>query len=256
MGSSLLNRRYRRRRQSMLHTITECRAEGNYTLWLRFDDGLEGSVNLGDLVLTESVSGDLRRGDLLARRDRPDIERGDMGRGHQARSGDVVPGPGKQDPRGPSLRSPIRRAGQPTGGSNGEIEKAGRKEKGGEEEADNPAQRDAQLGAAQTGGPQARRAGPGPGSPAPSRDTRRLAVPDGEQALANPDATRRFASGHWNGRFGSQFNSRFPRLQKYRDSSARPSRAFDLAQQLPKSASVELTVRRGVCPGPLDRRSA
>ncbi len=54
MGSSLLNRRYRRRRQSMLHTITECRAEGNYTLWLRFDDGLEGSVNLGDLVLTES----------------------------------------------------------------------------------------------------------------------------------------------------------------------------------------------------------
>lgn len=54
MGSSLLNRRYRRRRQSMMHTITECRAESNYTLWLRFDDGLEGSVNLGDLVLTES----------------------------------------------------------------------------------------------------------------------------------------------------------------------------------------------------------
>ena len=54
MGSSLLNRRYRRRRQSMMHTITECRAESGYTLWLRFDDGLEGSVNLGDLVLTES----------------------------------------------------------------------------------------------------------------------------------------------------------------------------------------------------------
>ena len=54
MGSSLLNRRYRRRRQSMMHTITECRAESNYTLWLKFDDGLEGSVNLGDLVLTES----------------------------------------------------------------------------------------------------------------------------------------------------------------------------------------------------------
>ncbi len=54
MGSSLLNRRYRRRRQSMMHTITECRAESNYTLWLRFDDGLEGNVNLGDLVLTES----------------------------------------------------------------------------------------------------------------------------------------------------------------------------------------------------------
>lgn len=54
MGSSLLTRRYRRRRQNMMHTITECRAEGNYTLWLRFDDGLEGSVHLGDLVLTES----------------------------------------------------------------------------------------------------------------------------------------------------------------------------------------------------------
>ena len=54
MGYSLLNRRYRRRRMSMMHTITECRAERNYTLWLRFDDGLEGSVNLGDLVLTES----------------------------------------------------------------------------------------------------------------------------------------------------------------------------------------------------------
>lgn len=54
MGSSLLNRRYRRRRQSMMHTITECRAESNYTLWLKFDDGLEGSVNLGDLVMTES----------------------------------------------------------------------------------------------------------------------------------------------------------------------------------------------------------
>jgi hypothetical protein len=54
LGSSLLNRRYRRRRQSMMHTITECRAESNYTLWLKFDDGLEGSVNLGDLVLTES----------------------------------------------------------------------------------------------------------------------------------------------------------------------------------------------------------
>lgn len=54
MGSSLLNRRYRRRRQSMMHTITECRAESNYTLWIRFDDGLEGSVNLGDLVRTDS----------------------------------------------------------------------------------------------------------------------------------------------------------------------------------------------------------
>jgi Protein of unknown function (DUF2442) len=54
LAYSLLNRRYRRRRTSLMHTITECRAERNYTLWLRFDDGLEGSVSLGDLVLTES----------------------------------------------------------------------------------------------------------------------------------------------------------------------------------------------------------
>jgi hypothetical protein len=54
LGSSLLNRRYRRRRQSMMHTVIECRAEGNYTLWLKFDDGLEGLVYLGDLVTTNS----------------------------------------------------------------------------------------------------------------------------------------------------------------------------------------------------------
>ena len=47
MGSSLLNRRYRRRRQ-YLHTVIECRAEGNYTLWVKFDD------YLGDLVTTHS----------------------------------------------------------------------------------------------------------------------------------------------------------------------------------------------------------
>jgi hypothetical protein len=36
--------------------LTECRAEGDYTLWLRFDDGLEGSVYLGDLVMNASFS--------------------------------------------------------------------------------------------------------------------------------------------------------------------------------------------------------
>lgn len=30
--------------------VTELRAEDNCTLWLRFDDGLEGHVYLGDLV--------------------------------------------------------------------------------------------------------------------------------------------------------------------------------------------------------------
>ena len=36
-----------------MHAITECRAEENYTLWLRFNDGLEGHVYLGDLVHTK-----------------------------------------------------------------------------------------------------------------------------------------------------------------------------------------------------------
>jgi len=30
--------------------LTECRAESNYMLWVRFDDGVEGRVYLGDLV--------------------------------------------------------------------------------------------------------------------------------------------------------------------------------------------------------------
>jgi hypothetical protein len=32
----------------------ELRAECNYTLWVRFDDGLEGHVYLGDLVTTDT----------------------------------------------------------------------------------------------------------------------------------------------------------------------------------------------------------
>lgn len=53
MGLSLRNRRYRSRRPSM-HTVIDLRAECNYTLWLRFDDGLEGHVYLGDLVATRT----------------------------------------------------------------------------------------------------------------------------------------------------------------------------------------------------------
>lgn len=49
MALSLKFRRYRSRRPH-LHTVTELRAEENCTLWLRFDDGLEGHVYLGDLV--------------------------------------------------------------------------------------------------------------------------------------------------------------------------------------------------------------
>ncbi|MBI3937812.1 MAG: DUF2442 domain-containing protein [Betaproteobacteria bacterium] len=53
MGTSLKYRRYRNRKLGM-HTVTECRAEDNYTLWLRFDDGLEGRVYLGELVATKT----------------------------------------------------------------------------------------------------------------------------------------------------------------------------------------------------------
>jgi hypothetical protein len=52
LAYSLKYRRYRSRRSSV-HSITELRAESNYTLWLRFDDGLEGHVYLADLVSTQ-----------------------------------------------------------------------------------------------------------------------------------------------------------------------------------------------------------
>ena len=51
MGLSLVAKRYPRNRRRA-HAITECRAEANYTLWLKFADGLEGHVYLGDLVHT------------------------------------------------------------------------------------------------------------------------------------------------------------------------------------------------------------
>jgi hypothetical protein len=33
-----------------VHRVTECRASRDYRLWLKFEDGLEGSVFLGDLL--------------------------------------------------------------------------------------------------------------------------------------------------------------------------------------------------------------
>jgi hypothetical protein len=33
-----------------VHKVTRCRASRDYRLWLAFDDGLEGSVFLGDLL--------------------------------------------------------------------------------------------------------------------------------------------------------------------------------------------------------------
>ncbi|MDQ5850032.1 MAG: DUF2442 domain-containing protein [Pseudomonadota bacterium] len=33
-----------------MHRITDCKAQDDYQLWLRFDDGLEGCVFLGNLL--------------------------------------------------------------------------------------------------------------------------------------------------------------------------------------------------------------
>ncbi len=33
-----------------MHRVTECKASPDYRLWLKFDDGLEGCVFLGDLL--------------------------------------------------------------------------------------------------------------------------------------------------------------------------------------------------------------
>jgi hypothetical protein len=33
-----------------MHRVTQCKASRDYTLWLRFEDGLEGSVFLGNLL--------------------------------------------------------------------------------------------------------------------------------------------------------------------------------------------------------------
>ena len=33
-----------------MHRVTECKASRDYRLWLKFDDGLEGSVFLGNLL--------------------------------------------------------------------------------------------------------------------------------------------------------------------------------------------------------------
>ena len=49
MGLSLLNLR-RRGGRRVGPTVEECRAEADYSLWLVFDDGLEGRIYLGDLI--------------------------------------------------------------------------------------------------------------------------------------------------------------------------------------------------------------
>ena len=55
MGLSLSNYRRRSRRRS-IPAVEECRADADYSLWLVFDDGLEGRVYLGDLVTNRDFS--------------------------------------------------------------------------------------------------------------------------------------------------------------------------------------------------------
>jgi hypothetical protein len=39
-----------REERRQVHRVTACKVEEDYKLWLRFDDGLEGSVSLGNLL--------------------------------------------------------------------------------------------------------------------------------------------------------------------------------------------------------------
>ena len=64
MAYSLKNRRYRSRRASQ-RTVTDLRAERDYMLWLRFDDGVEGRVYLGDLMATTAYGAQVDENDFF-----------------------------------------------------------------------------------------------------------------------------------------------------------------------------------------------
>jgi len=63
---SLKNRRYfSRSRRTAQRTVTELRAERDYMLWLKFDDGVEGCVYLGDLMATEAYGARVNENDFF-----------------------------------------------------------------------------------------------------------------------------------------------------------------------------------------------
>jgi len=64
MAYSLKNRRYRSRRTG-LHIVTELRAEHDYMLWLKFEDGVEGHVYLGHLMATAAYGAQLDENDFF-----------------------------------------------------------------------------------------------------------------------------------------------------------------------------------------------
>jgi hypothetical protein len=79
-----------------MHAITECRAEENYTLWLRFADGLEGRLYLGELVTTNyfRMLCDIDTFNRVALD--PVENKVNLGRRNQTRSRGALPGPGEQ----------------------------------------------------------------------------------------------------------------------------------------------------------------
>lgn len=64
MAYSLKNRRYHSRRAGF-RTVMELRAERDYMLWLRFDDGVEGHVYLGDLMTTAAFGAQVGESDFF-----------------------------------------------------------------------------------------------------------------------------------------------------------------------------------------------
>ena len=64
MAYSLKNRRYRSRR-AVRRMVTELRPENDYMLWLRFDDGMEGHVYLGDLMMTAAYGAKIDENDFF-----------------------------------------------------------------------------------------------------------------------------------------------------------------------------------------------
>lgn len=64
MANSLKNWRYRSRRAGQ-HRVTELRAESDYTLWLKFEDGVEGNVYLGHLMTTAAYGAQLNETDFF-----------------------------------------------------------------------------------------------------------------------------------------------------------------------------------------------
>lgn len=66
MAISLRNWRYQsRRRRAAQRVVTDLRAERDYMLWLKFDDGVEGRVYLGDLMATEAYGARVDENDFF-----------------------------------------------------------------------------------------------------------------------------------------------------------------------------------------------